>query len=90
MGGSLADYHIKQKWLSRESLRNVVKCIDDHFKSKDVYIASDSKIAKEYMKNQLNNRNVIYVKEETLYSDTQVMNIDSVVIATYTAVAVIV
>ena len=87
MGGSLADYHIKQKWLSKESLRNAVKCIDDHFKSKDVYIASDSKLAKEYMKNQLKNRNVIYVNEETLYSDTQVMNIDSVVIATYTAVA---
>ena len=87
MGGSLADYHIQQRWLSKESLRNAVKCIDDHFKSKDVYIASDSKIAKEYMKNQLKNRNVIYVNEETLYSDTQVMNIDSVVIATYTAVA---
>ena len=41
----------------------------------------------KYMKNQLKNRNVIYVNEETLYSDTQVMNIDSVVIATYTAVA---
>ena len=41
----------------------------------------------KYMKNQLKNRNVIYVNEKTLYSDTQVMNIDSVVIATYTAVA---
>ena len=41
----------------------------------------------DYLPGIMKNRDVIYVNEETLYSDTQVMNIDSVVIATYTAVA---
>ena len=43
--------------------------------------------AKNYLKKNLKNRNVSFVNEKVLFSDTQVMNLDSVSIATYTAVA---
>ena len=43
--------------------------------------------AKNYLKKNLKNRNVSFVNEKVLYSDTQVMNLDGASIATYTAVA---
>ena len=87
MGGKLSDFPLKQKWLSLGSLAVGVRCIKSHFKTKNVYVASDSMYAKNYLKRNLKNRNVSFVNEKVLYSDTQVMNLDSVSIATYTAVA---
>lgn len=87
MGGKLSDYPLEQKWLSKSSLVVSIQCIESHFKSFNIYIASDSMYAKKYMKHYLKNRNVSFVKENTLFSDTQVMNMNSVSVATYTAVA---
>ena len=87
MGGKLSDIPLKQKWLSLGSLAVAVRCVVSHFKTKNVYVASDSMYAKNYLKKNLKNRNVSFVNEKVLFSDTQVMNLDSVSIATYTAVA---
>ena len=87
MGGKISDYPLNQQWLSLQSLAVGVRCIESHFKTKNVYVASDSMYAKNYLKRNLKNRNVSFVNEKALFSDTQVMNLDSVSIATYTAVA---
>ena len=87
MGGKLSEYPLKQKWLSLGSLAVAVRWVVSHFKTNNVYVASDSMYAKNYLKKNLKNRNVSFVNEKALYSDTQVMNLDSVSIATYTAVA---
>ena len=87
MGGKISDYLLNQQWLSLQSLAVGVRCIESHFKTKNVYVASDSMYAKNYLKKNLKNRNVSFVNEKALFSDTQVMNLDSVSIATYTAVA---
>ena len=87
MGGKLSDYPLEQQWLSVKSLTVAIGCIDSYFKSKNIYIASDSMYAKKFIKDNLKDRNVSFVNEKALFSDTQVMNIDSVSIATYTAVA---
>ena len=87
MGGSLSDYPLKEQWLSYKSLSVAVRCIESRFKSNNLYVASDSMYAKNYLKRHLLNRNVSFVNERALFSDTQVMNVDSVSIATYTAVA---
>ena len=87
MGGKLSDIPLQQKWLSLGSLAVAVRCVVSHFKTNNVYVASDSMYAKNYLKKNLKNRNVSFVNEKVLFSDTQVMNLDSVSIATYTAVA---
>ena len=87
MGGKLSDIPLKQKWLSLGSLAVGVRCIKSHFKTNNVYVASDSIYAKNYLKKNLKNRNVSFVNEKVLFSDTQVMNLDGASIATYTAVA---
>ena len=87
MGGKLSDYPLSQQWLSLGSLAVAVRCVVSHFKTNNVYVASDSMYAKNYLKKNLKNRNVSFVNEKVLFSDTQVMNLDSVSIATYTAVA---
>ena len=86
MGGRLSDYPLKNTWLTT-SLIVAVRCIQSHFKLYNIYVASDSMYAKNFLKQNLNNRNVSFVNEEALYSDTQVMNLGSASIATYTAVA---
>ena len=73
--------------MSVRSLAVTVRCIESHFKADNIYVASDSMYAKNYLKTNLKNRNVSFVNEKALFSDTQVMYIDSVSIATYTAVA---
>ena len=87
MGGKLSDIPLQQKWLSLGSLAVAVRCIEFHFKTNNIYVASDSMYAKNYLKRNLKNRNVSFVNEKALYSDTQVMNLDGASIATYTAVA---
>ena len=87
MGGSLSDFPLEQQWLSMKSLSVAVRCIESYSKTNNIYIASDSMYAKNYLKQNLRNRNVSFVNEKALFSDTQVMNLDSVSIATYTAVA---
>ena len=87
MGGKISDYPLNQQWLSLQSLAVGVRCIESHFKTKNVYVASDSMYAKNYLKKNLKNRNVSFVNEKVLYSDTQVMSLDGASIATYTAVA---
>ena len=87
MGGKLSDFPLEQQWLSAQSLAVAVRCIESHFKTNNLYVASDSMYAKNYLKKNLKNRNVSFVNEKVLFSDTQVMNLDSVSIATYTAVA---
>lgn len=87
MGGRLSDYPLQQQWLTRKSLAVAVSCAKMYFNSSNIYIASDSMYAKNYLKKYLVNRNVSFVNEKALFSDTQVMNLDSVSIATYTAVA---
>ena len=87
MGGKLSDNPLSQQWLSLGSLAVAVRCVVSHFKTNNVYVASDSMYAKNYLKKNLKNRNVSFVNEKVLFSDTQVMNLDSVSIATYTAVA---
>ena len=87
MGGRLSDYPLSQQWLSKKSLAVAVRCAETYFNSTNIYVASDSMYAKNYMRENLKNRNVHFVNEKVLFSDTQVMNVDSVSIATYTAVA---
>ena len=87
MGGSLSDYPLKEQWLSMKSLSVAARCIESYSKTNNIYVASDSMYAKNYLKQNLRNRNVSFVNEKALFSDTQVMNLDSVSLATYTAVA---
>ena len=87
MGGKLSDFPLHQQWLSVKSLTVAVRCIESHFISNNIYVASDSMYAKNYLKKNLKKRKVSFVNEKALFSDTQVMNLDSVSIATYTAVA---
>ena len=87
MGGRISDIPLKQKWLSLGSLAVAVRCVVSHFKTNNIYVASDSMYAKNYLKRNLKNRNVSFVNEKALYSDTQVMSLDDTSIATYTAVA---
>ena len=87
MGGKLSDYPLERIWLTEQSLKVAVRCIESHFNTNNIYVASDSMYAKNYLKKNLKNRNVSFVNEKALFSDTQVMNLDTVSIATYTAVA---
>ena len=87
MGGKLSDFPLEQQWLSVTSLAVAVRCIESHFKTNNIYVASDSMYAKNYLKKNLKKRKVSFVNEKALFSDTQVMNLDTVSIATYTAVA---
>ena len=87
MGGKLSDFPLSQQWLSEKSLAVAVQCIESYFEANDIYVASDSMYAKNYLKKNLKNRNVSFVNEKVLFSDTQVMNLDGASIATYTAVA---
>ena len=87
MGGGISDVPMKRIWLTVRSLAVAVRCVVSHFKTNNVYVASDSMYAKNYLKRNLKNRNVSFVNEKVLYSDTQVMNLDGASIATFTAVA---
>lgn len=87
MGGNLADYPLHESWLTKGSLDVAVRCISTHFKSFNIYVASDSMFAKKYMKQHLRNKNVSFVNEKSPFSDTQIMSLKSVSLATYTAVA---
>ena len=87
MGGRLSDFPLDQQWLSIRSLAVAVRCIEAHFQTNNIYVASDSMYAKNYLKRNLTDRNVSFVNEKALFSDTQIMTLDSVSIATYTAVA---
>ena len=87
MGGNFSDFPLEQQWLSARSLAVAVRCIESRFKTNNVYVASDSMYAKNYLKTNMKKRKVSFVNEKVLFSDTQVMNLDSVSIATYTAVA---
>ena len=87
MGGKLSDFPLSQQWLSEKSLAVAVRCIESYFEANNIYVASDSMYAKNYLKKNLKNRNVSFVNEKVLYSDTQVMSLDGASIATYTAVA---
>ena len=87
MGGRISDVPMKRIWLTVRSLAVAVRCVVSHFKTNNIYVASDSMYAKNYLKKNLKNRNVSFVNEKVLYSDTQVMNLDGASIATYTAVA---
>ena len=87
MGGRISDVPMNRIWLTVRSLAVAVRCVESHFKTNNIYVASDSMYAKNYLKKNLKNRNVSFVNEKVLYSDTQVMNLDGASIATYTAVA---
>ena len=87
MGGRISDVPMKRIWLTVRSLAVAVRCVVSHFKTNNIYVASDSMYAKNYLKKNLKNRNVSFVNEKVLYSDTQVMSLDGASIATYTAVA---
>ena len=56
-------------------------------KSKNLYVASDSIKAKLFMKERLQDKNVTFVNEKSLFSDSQLNNMEGVFIATYSAVA---
>ena len=87
MGGKLSDVPMPNHYLTMQSLSVAVQCINKYSKSKNIYIASDSINAKQFMKKSIPERNVSYVNEKSLFSDTQLNNLEGVSIATYSAVA---
>ena len=87
MGGRLSDVPMPNHYLTMESLNVAVRCAKEYSKSSNIYVASDSIIAKKFMKNSLYNKNVTFVNEKSLFSDSQLNNMESVYIATYSAVA---
>ena len=87
MGGKLSDVPMPNHYLTMKSLNVVIQCINKYSRSKNIYIASDSIRAKLFMKNNVSNKNVSYVDEKSLFSDSQLNNMEGVSIATYSAVA---
>ena len=87
MGGRLSDVPMPNHYLTMESLNVAIRCVGTYCKSKNLYVASDSIKAKLFMKERLQDKNVTFVNERSLYSDTQLNNMEGVFIATYSAVA---
>ena len=87
MGGKLSDVPIPVQFLTMQSLNVAIQCIKKYSKSKNIYVASDSFTAKQFMKNNIHNKSVSFVNEKSLYSDVQLNNMEGVLIATYSAVA---
>ena len=87
MGGKLSDVPISFQFLTMESLNVAVQCVGTYCKSNNIYVASDSIKAKQFMRSRLEGKNVSFVNETSLYSDSQLNNMEGVYIATYTAVA---
>ena len=87
MGGRLSDVPISFQFLTMESLNVAIRCVGTYCKSKNLYVASDSIKAKLFMKERLQDKNVTFVNERSLYSDTQLNNMEGVFIAIYSAVA---
>ena len=87
MGGKLSDVPMPNHYLTMQSLNIAIQCINKYSKSKNIYIASDSIRAKLFMKSNVYNKNVSFVNEKSLFSDSQLNNLEGVSIATYSAVA---
>ena len=87
MGGELSDIPNPYQFLTMESLNVAIRCVGTYCKSKNLYVASDSMKAKLFMKERLQDKNVTFMNETSLYSDSQMNNMESVYIAIYSAVA---
>ena len=87
MGGRLSDVPMPNQYLTMESLNVAVQCVGTYCKSSNIYVASDSIKAKLFMKSGLEGKNVSFVNEKSLFSDSQLNNMEGVYIATYSAVA---
>ena len=87
MGGRLSDVPMPNHYLTMESLNVAIRCVGTYCKSKNLYVASDSIKAKLFMKERLQDKNVTFVNERSLFSDSQLNNMEGVFIATYSAVA---
>ena len=74
------------QYLTMESLNVALQCVS-FFKSSLTFVASDSIKAKLFMKSRLEGKNVSFVNEKSLFSNTQLNNMEGVYIATYSAVA---
>ena len=87
MGGRLSDVPMSNQYLTMESLNVAIQCVGTYCKSSNVYVASDSMKAKLFMRSRLEGKNVSFVNEKSLFSDSQLNNMEGVYIATYSAVA---
>ena len=87
MGGKLSDVPMPNQYLTMESLNVAIQCVGTYCKSSNIYVASDSIKAKLFMKSKLEGKNVSFVNETSLFSDSQLNNMEGVYIATYSAVA---
>ena len=87
MGGRLSDVPMPTQYLTMESLNVAIQCVGTYCKSSNIYVASDSIKAKLFMKSRLEGKNVSFVNEKSLFSDSQLNNMEGVYIATYSAVA---
>ena len=87
MGGRLSDVPMPNQYLTMKSLNVAVQCVGTYCKSSNIYVASDSIKAKLFMKSRLEGKNVSFVNEKSLFSDSQLNNMEGVYIATYSAVA---
>ena len=87
MGGRLSDVPNPYPFLTMESLNVAIQCVGTYCKSSNVYVASDSMKAKLFMRSRLEGKNVSFVNETSLFSDSQLNNMEGVYIATYSAVA---
>ena len=87
MGGRLSDVPMPTQYLTMESLHVAIQCVGTYCKSSNIYVASDSIKAKLFMKSRLEGKNVSFVNEKSLFSDSQLNNMEGVYIATYSAVA---
>ena len=82
MGGRLSDVPMPNHYLTMESLNVAIRCVGTYCKSKNLYVASDSIKAKLFMKERLQDKNVTFVNERSLFSDSQLNNMEGVFIAT--------
>ena len=87
MGGRLSDVPMPNQYLTMKSLNVAIQCVGAYCKSSNIYVASDSIKAKLFMKSRLEGKNVSFVNEKSLFSDSQLNNMEGVYIATYSAVA---
>ena len=87
MGGRLSDVPMPNQYLTMKSLNVAIQCVGTYCKSSNIYVASDSIKAKLFMKSRLEGKNVSFVNEKSLFSDSQLNNMEGVYIATYSAVA---
>ena len=87
MGGRLSDVPMPNHYLTMESLNIAMQCVGTYCKSSNMYVSSDSIKAKLFMKSRLKGKNVSFVNEKSLFTDSQLNNMEGVYIATYSAVA---